>query len=967
MGLTDDLDALLDANDAELDAMMQAPVLLPGELEGTDEEVMAYQFKQEDDFEDGHTGGEDTANHRLMLGADGKKLSDDQLKMVYMISRYSHKARSPEEKERWIRKTQLLVLIFEGIKAKSFNYDYAPQIEMIETKHVYMNISQEGKDDIDDLREADLISGAKVTSKDGMAITCYQLTERGYDVLARIPEDLCREVDDFIIQQGTNKLIEAVWDSEEEVFKLRALGSKKVTGRASLVTRVEDVSYVSSPFVPQCLRVRNEFELKSYAHRALEARIGKDNSIDEFDENLFLDNVRIMVGEWIPVGMNQLLMLNTKLGSTERVRGGMFSAESDPDSTNTGLDTAPGMTSISVLDYDEPAFVTIEAEVMLPEDDEIVQIECFGVHIRMDGTLVYGLIVEAVGDKIKDDISVDNLARLVVDIQQDSSEIVDSVLSRYQKALLNMVFLGDYANRKKVNIIMADNMRPWLPAERYMDKEAMENEIKQLLADTDSAHQLDPNQVLVVGTMGILIAGQGVSQHEELLVAYLSLATRDLYLRTFFSRCIIFEDQMRYVREEVMQHERDPNRVHHIRQRIAEMSKDAILLDETLLYMQESMEGMEEFDEPPQEDEAAYNLHYLLNIGGTLHDMRMRSKDIEKNVEGIHHELQALRDLTDVISETQYFRLQESLVANTQGLEAVFRANERASANLEYMQVIIAGSLSFAILDRVTGPNWTVMETDWAQQYLYDMFFETAFAWFGVSFAAWVIVGWVVVRMIAKLRNHSKGWLTIKTRMDMPFHEEAYRKFLKSRDCENENVDLCPADTPGQSTAMVSTRLKVIRWSENWEWGIWRGMRPHIELMVDEEHHFLLRVIIKYDTKSGSLEGYEVYDVFLELLRKKGVVDKVPIPRNPKPFVQNEVIFEETEVEEDFSLEGPVKQLEFLEGREDAANKYRVDNQDGYADGYEEIGMVPLKGDEENVFQKSGTQEDQDEDEQDFE
>ena len=46
-----------------------------------------------------------------------------------------------------------------GIKAKSFNYDYAPQIEMIETKHIYMNISQEGKDDIDDLREAYMLAG----------------------------------------------------------------------------------------------------------------------------------------------------------------------------------------------------------------------------------------------------------------------------------------------------------------------------------------------------------------------------------------------------------------------------------------------------------------------------------------------------------------------------------------------------------------------------------------------------------------------------------------------------------------------------------------------------------------------------------------------------------------------------------------------------------------------------------------
>ena len=38
--------------------------------------------------------------------------------------------------------------------------------------------------------------------------------------------------------------------------------------------------------------------------------------------------------------------------------------------------------------------------------------------------------------------------------------------------------------------------------------------------------------------------------------------------------------------------------------------------------MHESMEGMEDTEEPPQDYEAAYNLHYLLNIGGLLQDIR---------------------------------------------------------------------------------------------------------------------------------------------------------------------------------------------------------------------------------------------------------------------------------------------------------------------------------------------------------
>lgn len=53
-------------------------------------------------------------------------------------------------------------------------------------------------------------------------------------------------------------------------------------------------------------------------------------------------------------------------------------------------------------------------------------------------------------DRIKDNISLDHMARLLVDVQQDSSGIVDSIISQHQRELLNLIFLGDAPNRNKV-------------------------------------------------------------------------------------------------------------------------------------------------------------------------------------------------------------------------------------------------------------------------------------------------------------------------------------------------------------------------------------------------------------------------------------------------------------------------------------------------------------------------------------
>ena len=218
-------------------------------------------------------------------------------------------------------------------------------------------------------------------------------------------------------------------------------------------------------------------------------------------------------------------------------------------------------------------------------------------------------------------------------------------------------------------------------------------------------------------------------------------------------------------------------------------------------------------------------------------------------------------------------------------------------------------------------------------------------------------------------------------------------------DIEDEDVDLCPNDTPGQAKDIDTTRMKMIRWQveirsivsqdrsivsqdpvnrmkmirwqENWEWGIWRGHQPLVEILVDEEHKFIIKVTLRYDKKLGSLVGMEVFDTFIEMLREKGVthyrltigslfvtwssvcgapailtlmtsgvVPKIPVPKAPKAFVKGDVIFEATD-ESDMDMDSPVEKLKFLDkskteagpkpdddARGSAEDKYRVEEGD---------------------------------------
>ena len=49
---------------------------------------------------------------------------------------------------------------------------------------------------------------------------------------------------------------------------------------------------------------------------------------------------------------------------------------------------------------------------------------------------------------------------------QDSSQIINDVLSGYQRSLLDMIFMKDADNRSKFNVITSDSITPKLPHDK---------------------------------------------------------------------------------------------------------------------------------------------------------------------------------------------------------------------------------------------------------------------------------------------------------------------------------------------------------------------------------------------------------------------------------------------------------------------------------------------------------------------
>ena len=123
---------------------------------------------------------------------------------------------------------------------------------------MFLNLSQDAKSCIDELRENHLVSALKITSEDFQSVTALELLHSSFDG------------DKFV------------------------LTTKSGFQRNSTVSEIEDVSYVSSPFLPGNIRTPWGKAMSSNAHRAHESAVGNSNLKDELSEAIRLSNVNVL-------------------------------------------------------------------------------------------------------------------------------------------------------------------------------------------------------------------------------------------------------------------------------------------------------------------------------------------------------------------------------------------------------------------------------------------------------------------------------------------------------------------------------------------------------------------------------------------------------------------------------------------------------------------------------------------------
>jgi WD repeat-containing protein 35 len=488
------------------------------------------------------------------------------------------------------------------------------------------------------------------------------------------------------------------------------------------------------------------------------------------------------------------------------------------------------------------------------------QIEHFGIDFRENGVISYGLVVNGIADRVKNNISLDLLARLLCDAHQDTNLLVANLFSVRQRVMLHCAFKGEPDNRDKYVCVMAERATPKLDAWSYMDGEEMENELKQIIGPTYFAHDLaEGGEVLIFGSRGVIVFGPRCERHHKLLAAHSELQARSMFLRNAFGQCLALTDQLAITKRLAQNHEKDPTNLEKIRERLAEHTSMATILYEIQAFVAESLEVFDASRERlvDDSDDASQTLYDVLHLEDSWRRLQRGAVDMEKVIAACWRSLETLEDANRKITASKKLRMQETIERTTKNLEDAFRAQTRNSTTLEVTQVILSGTLAFDIVDRFSGQYLSFTPIRWATDAVQPYLVDIPGVWFLLNVSAWATLGIVVVFLMRYFRIKHCTLETKKITLDVPVDVAAWRRFIASRDVV-------------AATYGVERGHRVVKyaWTEPRDDVKWLGQPPRFEISVDERYGFALQASVavnKFTSRIAVDDAWRRFwsDVFL--------------------------------------------------------------------------------------------------------
>lgn len=174
-----------------------------------------------------------------------EEFTDDMMRLLLVIAAYTQEGH--EENPIWVKELPLMAIIYQGIVKEVFrDYDYAPwSVAMLDGTREWLNISREGKDDLEDLLNLRMISILRVSTSQYGFVTAYRLTELGQQKVNEATESIKQEILS-LIYHSCGDLYTVAMNGSDISFRCDACDFNEEVP----IGDIEDIPYATKAYLP---------------------------------------------------------------------------------------------------------------------------------------------------------------------------------------------------------------------------------------------------------------------------------------------------------------------------------------------------------------------------------------------------------------------------------------------------------------------------------------------------------------------------------------------------------------------------------------------------------------------------------------------------------------------------------------------------------------------------------------------
>ncbi len=382
---------------------------------------------------------------------------------------------------------------------------------------------------------------------------------------------------------------------------------------------------------------------------------------------LFLGaNPKVTLAEWIPFGTNNLILLEEKLEAHNKWGECMLTAfiDNDPETATVELDEPE--TKVTPVDGKDGEWVAFQAEVNYKATGGEDQVERFTTRVGEGGVVTCDLeLLETNGNTERH--SLDDLAKVLADLVEDTSSMMNTLLNNFQRRLLDLVYCHQASQRDKYVLILAEELLPEHGVQVYLEDPAYLAELQQIVGrpfHTDALTLKDGSK-LIAGTNGAVFISKNGETYRRVLELYCFAESVQSFLTNTFSRMWMTWDRLSKVKE--MIRSEGIRSIMEIQDTISELSGDISMFDTILAYVKRAAAKGDEIlpairNESLSEEE---DLMSALRLGDEVRKIRNRVNDANLIVEGLEKEIQSVKELAQTLGEKETYRISQFMNALT--------------------------------------------------------------------------------------------------------------------------------------------------------------------------------------------------------------------------------------------------------------------------------------------------------------